>query len=58
MLRRAGPRHGAADDAAMMLVDDGKLPLFMVMSPTQGGRIQLNLKLMIYEAMGRDLRKD
>jgi hypothetical protein len=42
----------------MMLVDDGKLPLFMVMSPTQGRRIQLNLKLMIYEAMGRDLRKD
>jgi len=28
------------------------------MAPTQGGRIQLNLKSMIYEAMGRGLRKD
>src|SRR5437660_3784085 len=37
---------------------DEMLGVFMVMSPTQGGRIQLNLKSMIYEAMGRGLRKD
>jgi CubicO group peptidase (beta-lactamase class C family) len=37
---------------------DDMLGVFMVMSPTQGGRIQLNLKTMIYEAMGRGLRKD
>ena len=37
---------------------DDMLEVFMVMSPTQGGRIQLNLKTMIYEAMGRGLRKD
>src|SRR5262245_13636327 len=36
---------------------DDMLGVFMVMSPTQGGRIQLNLKSMIYEAMGRGLRK-
>jgi hypothetical protein len=37
---------------------DDMLGIFMVMSPTQGGRIQLNLKTIIYEAMGRGLRKD
>jgi CubicO group peptidase (beta-lactamase class C family) len=37
---------------------DDMLGVFMVMSPTQGGRIQLNLKTMIYEAMGRGLRTD
>jgi CubicO group peptidase (beta-lactamase class C family) len=37
---------------------DDMLGIFMVMSPTQGGRIQLNLKTMIYEAMGRGLHKD
>ncbi|MCP3373605.1 serine hydrolase domain-containing protein [Bradyrhizobium cajani] len=37
---------------------DDMLGVFMVMSPTQGGRIQLNLKTMIYEAMGKGLRKD
>lgn len=37
---------------------DDMLGIFMVMSPTQGGRIQLNLKTMIYEAMGKGLRKD
>ncbi|WP_128935454.1 serine hydrolase domain-containing protein [Bradyrhizobium zhanjiangense] len=37
---------------------DYMLGVFMVMSPTQGGRIQLNLKTMIYEAMGKGLRKD
>ena len=37
---------------------DGMIGVFMVMSPTQGGRIQLNLKTMIYEAMGRGQRKD
>jgi hypothetical protein len=29
-----------------------------VHSPSQGGRIQLTLKTMMYEAMGRGLRKD
>jgi CubicO group peptidase (beta-lactamase class C family) len=37
---------------------DDMIGIFMVMSPTQGGRIQLNLKTMIYEAMGKGLRKD
>jgi CubicO group peptidase (beta-lactamase class C family) len=37
---------------------DDMLGIFMVMSPTQGGRIQLNLKTMIYEAMGKGARKD
>lgn len=37
---------------------DDMLAVFMVMAPTQGGRIQLNLKTMIYEAMGKGLRKD
>jgi CubicO group peptidase (beta-lactamase class C family) len=37
---------------------DDMIGIFMVMAPTQGGRIQLNLKTMIYEAMGRGLRKD
>src|SRR5215472_8815483 len=37
---------------------DEMLGVFMVMAPTQGGRIQLNLKSMIYEGMGRGLRKD
>ena len=30
----------------------------MVMAPTQGGRIQNNFKTMMYEAMGKGLRKD
>ena len=37
---------------------DDMLGIFMVMSPTQGGRIQLNLKTMIYEAMGKGVRKE
>ena len=37
---------------------DDMIGIFMVMAPTQGGRIQLNLKTMIYEAMGKGLRKD
>jgi CubicO group peptidase (beta-lactamase class C family) len=37
---------------------DDMLGIFMVMAPTQGGRIQLDLKTMIYEAMGKGLRKD
>ena len=37
---------------------DDMIGAFMVMSPTQGGRIQLHLKTMIYEAMGKGLRKD
>jgi CubicO group peptidase (beta-lactamase class C family) len=37
---------------------DDMFGIFMVMSPTQGGRIQLNLKTMIFEAMGKGLRKD
>jgi len=34
------------------------LAIFMVMAPTQGGRIQLELKTMMYEALGKGLRKD
>ena len=30
----------------------------VVMAPTQGGRIQLTLKTMMYEALGKGLRKD
>ena len=37
---------------------DDMFGLFMVMAPTQGGRIQLKLKTMIFEAMGKGLRKD
>jgi CubicO group peptidase (beta-lactamase class C family) len=37
---------------------DDMLGIFMVMSPTQGGRIQQNLKTMIFEGMGKGLRKD
>jgi CubicO group peptidase (beta-lactamase class C family) len=37
---------------------DDLLGVFMVMAPTQGGRIQLNLKTMIYEAMGKGQRRD
>ena len=37
---------------------DDMFGIFMVMAPTQGGRIQDNFKKMIYEAMGRGLRKD
>jgi CubicO group peptidase (beta-lactamase class C family) len=38
--------------------EDDMLVVFMVMAPTQGGRIQLNLKTMMFEAMGKGLRKD
>jgi CubicO group peptidase (beta-lactamase class C family) len=37
---------------------DDMLAVFMVMAPTQGGRIQLTLKTMMYEALGKGLRKD
>jgi len=37
---------------------DDMFGIFMVMSPTQGGRIQLNLKTIMYDAMGKGLRKD
>ena len=37
---------------------DDMFVVFMVYSPTQGGRIQLELKTMMYEAMGRGLHKD
>ena len=37
---------------------DDMFGIFMVMAPTQGGRIQLNLKTIIFEAMGKGLRKD
>jgi hypothetical protein len=29
-----------------------------VMAPTQGGRIQLELKTIMYEALGKGMRKD
>jgi CubicO group peptidase (beta-lactamase class C family) len=46
--------------SAFYFVDpvDDMLVVFMVYSPSQGGRIQLALKTMMYEAMGRGLRKD
>jgi CubicO group peptidase (beta-lactamase class C family) len=37
---------------------DDLLVVFMVQAPTQGGRIQLELKTMMYEALGKGLRKD
>jgi CubicO group peptidase (beta-lactamase class C family) len=37
---------------------DDMLVVFMVQAPAQGGRIQLALKTLIYEAMGKGLRKD
>jgi CubicO group peptidase (beta-lactamase class C family) len=37
---------------------DNMLVVFMVQAPEQGGRIQLELKTLIYEAMGKGLRKD
>jgi CubicO group peptidase (beta-lactamase class C family) len=37
---------------------DDLLVVFMVQAPTQGGRIQLTLKTMMYEALGKGLRKD
>ena len=46
--------------SAFYFVDpvDDMLVVFMVHSPSQGGRIQLALKTMMYEAMGRGLRED
>ena len=38
--------------------EDDLLVVFMVQAPTQGGRIQLALKTMMYEALGKGLRKD
>jgi CubicO group peptidase (beta-lactamase class C family) len=37
---------------------DDMLVVFMVQAPEQGGRIQLELKTLMYEAMGRGSRKD
>ena len=37
---------------------DDMLVVFMVQAPEQGGRIQLALKTLMYEAMGKGLRKD
>jgi CubicO group peptidase (beta-lactamase class C family) len=37
---------------------DDLLVVFMVQAPTQGGRIQLTLKTMMFEALGKGLRKD
>ena len=38
--------------------EDDMLVVFMVQAPTQGGRIQLVLKTMMFEALGKGLRKD
>jgi CubicO group peptidase (beta-lactamase class C family) len=48
---------GAA--GAFYFVDpvDDMFVIFMVHSPTQGGRIQLALKTIMYEALGKGLRK-
>ena len=37
---------------------DDMFGIFMVMSHTQGGRIQLTLKTMMFEALGKGQRKD
>lgn len=37
---------------------DDVLVVFMVQAPTQGGRIQLALKTIMFEALGKGLRKD
>jgi CubicO group peptidase (beta-lactamase class C family) len=37
---------------------DDMFGIFLVMAPTQGGRIQNNFKTMMYEAMGKGLRRD
>src|SRR5438309_3116883 len=37
---------------------DDMFVVFMVQAPTQGGRIQLVLKTMMFEALGKGLRKD
>jgi CubicO group peptidase (beta-lactamase class C family) len=37
---------------------DDMLVVFMVEAPEQGGRIQLELKTLMYEAMGKGLRRD
>ena len=37
---------------------DDLLAVFMVQAPSQGGRIQLALKTLIYQAMGKGLPKD
>lgn len=37
---------------------DDLLMIFLVQAPTQGGRIQLALKTMMFEALGKGLRKD
>lgn len=37
---------------------DDFFAIFMVHSPTQGGRIQLELKTLMYESLGKGLRKD
>ena len=37
---------------------DDMFGIFMVMSPTQGGPIQLTLKTMMFEALGKGQRKD
>lgn len=37
---------------------DDLLAVFMVQAPTQGGRIQLTLKTMMFEALGKSQRKD
>jgi CubicO group peptidase (beta-lactamase class C family) len=37
---------------------DDMFAVFMVQAPEQGGRIQLELKTLLYEAMGKGLRKD
>jgi CubicO group peptidase (beta-lactamase class C family) len=37
---------------------DDMFAIFMVHAPTQGGRIQLALKTLMFEALGKGLRKD
>ncbi len=49
---------GAAGSFYFVDPVDDMFAIFMVHARSQGGRIQLTLKTMMYEAMGRGLRKD
>ena len=49
---------GAAGSFYFVDPVDDMFGIFMVMAPTEAGRIQLDLKTTMYEAMGKGLRKD
>ena len=49
---------GAAGSFYFVDPVDDMFGIFMVMAPTEAGRIQLHLKTIMFEAMGKGLRKD